>query len=163
MERGSDPGSNPGECKNGVLAGGWIVAAKKKITVKATVPVSVTHAWKVYTTPSDIMQWNHASDDWTCPRATVELKKGGRFVSRMEAKDKSAGFDFGGTYTAVKVNKLIAYRMDDGRKAIVRFAGKGARTVVRVTFEAESVFPPHFQRTGWQAILDNYKKHVLRA
>lgn len=132
----------------------------KKIKVTARLYVPVTHAWKAYTTPKDITQWNHASDDWHSPSAKHDLKKGGRFVYRMEAKDKSAGFDFSGTFSKIKRNKLIAYTMDDTRTATVRFAGKGNRTHVTVTFEAEQTHPVRMQRQGWQAILDNYKKYA---
>ena len=136
------------------------MTAKKKITVTATLNIPVTKAWKVYTTPKDIMKWNCASEDWHSPSAKHDLKKGGKFIYRMEAKDKSAGFDFGGTFTDIKTNKLIAYTMGDQRTALVRFAVKGNRTKVTVTFEAEQTNPLRMQKQGWQSILNNFKKYA---
>ena len=132
----------------------------KKITVKATVNVPVTKAWKVYTTPKDIMQWNNASEDWHTPSAKNDLKKGGKFVYRMEAKNKSTGFDFGGTFGEIKANKLIEYTITGGRKVRILFANKKNRTKVTVSFEAEQTNPLKLQRKGWQSILDNFKKYA---
>lgn len=116
--------------------------------------------WDAYNSPADIVQWNAASPDWHTPRATVDLREGGRFVSRMEAKDGSFGFDFGGTYTKVVPLKSIAYRMDDNREATVDFLDRGESCIVTVTFDAETQNSAEMQRGGWQAILDNFARHV---
>src|SRR5205085_6625362 len=96
---------------------------KKQITVETTVNVPVEKAWKIFTTPDDITKWNNASDDWHSPTAENDLRPGGKFVYRMEAKDGSFGFDFGGQYDEVKPNELIAYTIGDGRKVEVVFRG----------------------------------------
>ncbi|MDQ8164770.1 MAG: SRPBCC family protein [Gemmatimonadota bacterium] len=132
-----------------------------KITVEATVQAPVQKAWDAYNSPADIVQWNAASPDWHTPRATVDLREGGRFESRMEAKDGSFGFDFGGTYTKIVSLKSIAYRMDDNREAMVDFAEQGTNCVVTVTFDAESENSVEMQREGWQAILDSFARHVI--
>ena len=106
------------------------------------------------------MQWNNASDDWHTPRAQNDLKVGGRFLSRMEAKDGSAGFDFEGTYTKVKEYRLIAYSMDDGRIVRITFSEHGNNTTVVITFDPEQENSLEMQRAGWQAILDNFKKYA---
>jgi uncharacterized protein YndB with AHSA1/START domain len=130
-----------------------------RITVETTVRAPVARAWRAYTTPEDIKQWNAASDDWHTTAATVDLREGGAFSSRMEAKDGSFGFDFAGTYTRIIENELIEYDFGD-RKAKVEFdAGKDAVTV-RVTFDSEPAHSIDQQRQGWQAILDNYARHV---
>jgi uncharacterized protein YndB with AHSA1/START domain len=130
-----------------------------KITVETTVAAPIDKVWRVYTTPEDIKQWNAASDDWHTTAATVDLRPGGAFSSRMEAKDGSMGFDFAGTYTNVVQHKLIEYSFGD-RAAQVEFADgpKGVR--VRVTFDSESSHSIEQQREGWQAILDNFARHV---
>jgi uncharacterized protein YndB with AHSA1/START domain len=107
-----------------------------------------------------VTQWNHASDDWHSPRGTSDLRPGGTFSYRMEAKDGSMGFDFGGTYSEVIPQEIIAYEMSDGRKVTVRFQASGDSTVVTEEFDPESENSIEMQRDGWQAILENYKKHV---
>lgn len=131
-----------------------------KITIEATVKAPVEKVWKLWSNPEDIKQWNSASDDWHTPKAENDLRKGGSFSSRMEAKDGSFGFDFGGVYSEVITHKLIAYTMGDGRKVEVAFTGNGSETKILETFEAESENPVDMQRTGWQAILDNFKKYA---
>ncbi|MBM3272049.1 polyketide cyclase [Candidatus Kaiserbacteria bacterium] len=135
----------------------------ERITVEVLVDATADMAWQCFTQPEHIMQWNHASDDWRCPRAENDLRVGGRFVSRMEAVDGSEGFDFSGVYTAVVPHERIAYTMDDGRTAEVTFAVEGAGTCVVTVFDAERENPPELQRAGWQAILDNFKKHTEAA
>ena len=133
-----------------------------KITVKTTVAAPIEKVWKAYTTPADIVQWNAASADWHTTKASVDLREGGAFSSRMEAKDGSVGFDFAGTYTKITPHKLIEYSFGD-RKAQVKFTpgAKGAKGVeVKVTFDAESENSPEKQQGGWQAILDNFARHV---
>lgn len=129
------------------------------ITVETSVNAPVAKVWHAYTTPEDIIKWNAASDDWHTTKASVDLREGGEFSSRMEAKDGSFGFDFAGTYTKIVSNQLIEYAFGD-RAATVEFLSAGNSVTVRVTFEAETEHPVEMQRGGWQAILDNFKKHV---
>ena len=131
----------------------------QKITVETTVAAPVERVWRAYTTPEAITQWNAASDDWHTPRATNDLRKGGAFSSRMEAKDGSMGFDFAGTYTDVVEHERLAYAFGD-RTAEVLFRTVPGGTTVRVTFDSESTHPVEQQRQGWQAILDNFKRYV---
>jgi len=131
-----------------------------KIIAETTVAAPVAQVWKCYTTPEDIMQWNAASDDWHTTAASVDLRAGGAFSSRMEAKDGSFGFDFAGTYTNVVPHKLIEYAFGD-RSAMVEFTEGQAGVVVRVTFDAETTHTVEQQREGWQAILDNFSRHVI--
>ncbi len=130
-----------------------------KITVAATINAPIERVWNAYTTPEDIMQWNAASDDWHTPAATVDLRTGGRFCSRMEAKDGSMGFDFEGTYRNIVKHKLIEYEFGD-RTARVEFTENAEGVNVRVTFESESTHTIEQQEQGWQAILNNFKRHV---
>lgn len=129
------------------------------ITVEAVAPGPIETVWSAYTTPEAIMQWNAASDDWHTPSATVDLRVGGTFSSRMEAKDGSMGFDFAGTYTAVEPGRHIAYRFGE-RTATVDFLPRPEGVLVRVTFDPETTFPPEQQRQGWQAILDRFARYV---
>ncbi len=131
---------------------------KSTVTIQADVRASVARAWEVYTKPEYITQWNFASDEWHCPSAENDLRVGGTFSSRMEAKDGSFGFDFGGEYTAVQEYKHIAYTMGDGRTVDVQFSEKGDHTHVEVVFDIEDQNSAEMQRSGWQAILDNFKK-----
>ena len=130
-----------------------------KITVETTVAASIEEVWRAYTTPADIMQWNAASPDWHTTAATVDLREGGTFSSRMEAKNGSMGFDFAGTYTKVVPQKRIEYAFGD-RAAKVEFTPGPGGVSVRVTFDSEPTHATEQQRTGWQAILDNFKRHV---
>jgi uncharacterized protein YndB with AHSA1/START domain len=133
-----------------------------RVNVSTRIARPVEQVWNYYTSPEHITQWNSASDDWHTPRAENDLRVGGRFSSRMEAKDGSQGFDFGGSYNEVKPNEKIAYTMDDGRKAEVLFTKDGNNTDLKVTFDAETENPVEFQRGGWQAILDNFKAYAER-
>jgi uncharacterized protein YndB with AHSA1/START domain len=137
-----------------------MTANKTNITVAATVNASVEKVWAYFTQPSHIMQWNQASDDWHCPKAENDLRKGGKFSSTMAAKDGSFSFDFWGVYDEVLENELIMYTMGDGRKASVKFASNGDVTEITTTFEAEDQNPVEMQQGGWQAILNNFKKHT---
>lgn len=130
-----------------------------KITVETIVKAPVADVWKAYTTPGDIKQWNTASDDWHTTASTVDLRVGGAFTSRMEAKDGSFGFDFAGTYTKIVPDKLIEYSFGD-RIGVVEFVTGANGVTVRVTFDAESENPVEQQRQGWQAILDNFARYV---
>jgi uncharacterized protein YndB with AHSA1/START domain len=134
-----------------------------KITVETVVKADLNRVWAAWNDPEDIKQWNAASDDWHTPRSSVELREGGKFVSRMEAKDGSEGFDFEGTYTRIVPRQLIEYRMSDGREVKVEFAERPGGVLVRETFDAETENPAELQRQGWQAILDSFAKHVRRS
>lgn len=129
------------------------------ITVETLVNAPVDAVWRAYNTPSDITQWNTASPDWHTPRAAVDLRVGGEFSSRMEAKDGSFGFDFAGTYTRVVPNQRLEYTFGD-RAAIVEFLPGAAGVTVRVTFDAEEENSIDMQRSGWQAILDSFGRYV---
>jgi uncharacterized protein YndB with AHSA1/START domain len=131
-----------------------------KITVETTVAAPIEDVWRAWTTPDDIMQWNAASDDWHTTNATVDLRVGGIFSSRMEAKDGSMGFDFAGTYTKIVHHELIEYSLEDGRVVLVEFAAGHNGVTVRETFDAESANAAEQQRQGWQAILNNFARHV---
>lgn len=129
------------------------------ITVSTEVAAPLEAVWRAYTTPADIMVWNSASPDWHTPSASVDLREGGRFCSRMEARDGSMGFDFEGVYTRIVPLQRLEYRFGD-RQAQVEFWPGPQAVTVRVSFDPESVFPEDQQRAGWQAILDHFKRHV---
>lgn len=130
-----------------------------KITVETIVAAPIEKVWSAYTTPEDIQQWNAASDDWHTTAVAVDLRVGGAFSSRMEAKDGSMGFDFAGTYTKILEHQLIEYSFGD-RTAQVEFADSPKGVNVRITFDAESTHSIEQQREGWQAILNNFSRHV---
>ena len=134
-----------------------------KITVDTLARTDLQTAWTTYSNPDDITRWNNASPDWHSPRCEVDLREGGRFNTRMEAKDGSMGFDFEGTYTKVVPQQLIEYRMGDGREVTVRFDEEPDGTRVRVDFDAESENPAEMQREGWQAILDSFGRYAETA
>lgn len=131
-----------------------------KIKVETTIAAPANKVWAYYTNPEHVTKWNFASDDWCCPSASNDLKVGGRFVARMEAKDKSFGFDFEVTWDEVVENKKLAYTMADGREATISFEDAGGKTKVSTVFDAETMNPEEMQREGWQAILNNFKKYV---
>ena len=133
---------------------------KTIIAVKATVNAPIEKVWAFWTTPEHIMQWNNASDDWHTPSATNDLREGGAFNFHMAARDGSMEFDFAGVYDEVVTHQKIAYTMGDGRKVQITFSSNGSETNVVETFEAETENPIEMQRTGWQAILDNFKKYA---
>ena len=130
------------------------------ITVETTVAVSPELAWTYWTEPRHITQWNQASDDWHTPSVEQDLRVGGRFSSRMESRDGKFGFDFWGIYDAVEPYRLIAYTIGDERKVSVLFDAVRGGTQITETFEAETENSVDLQRTGWQAILDSYKRYV---
>ena len=132
-----------------------------KITVQTTVAAPIEAVWRAYNAPQDIKQWNTASEDWHTTSSTVDLRVGGAFSSRMEAKDGSMGFDFAGTYTKVEPHKRIEYSFGD-RTGRVEFEAGAKAVTVRVTFDAENQYPVEQQRQGWQAILDSFARHVER-
>lgn len=130
-----------------------------KITISTLVPAPITEVWRAYTTPEDIRQWNAASDDWHTTAASVDLRVGGQFSSRMEAKDGSFGFDFAGEYTSVEAPHLLAYRFGE-REVVVDSSQGPAGVTVTVRFDPETQNPEEAQREGWQSILNNFARHV---
>ncbi len=130
------------------------------ITVQAIINVPIKVVWKFWTTPKDIVRWNNASDDWHTTRAENDLRTGGTFNYRMEAKDGSMGFDFEGVYDKVIINKQIEYTIGDGRKVKIVFTALHNKTEIKETFEAEIVHSIEIQHDGWQFILDNFKNYV---
>lgn len=131
------------------------------ITVSTSIYATMEEVWKKWTTPEDIMLWNNASDDWFCPKATNDLRDGGKFNYTMSAKDDSFSFDFRWKYTNVEKPRVIEYRIEDWRTVSIFFEDNGCGTVkVTESFEAENENPIEMQQAGWQAILDNFKKYV---
>ena len=137
--------------------------ANTVITVEVIVNAPVEKVWKLWSAPEDIINWNNASPDWHTPSAENDLREGGKFSYRMEAKDGSFGFDFYGVYDDVVENKLIRYTTGDGRKVEVLFAPDGGSTRITESFEAENVNPIEMQRGGWQAIMDSFKEYAESA
>lgn len=133
---------------------------KTAISVQALINAPIFQVWTLWTAPEHITQWNNASDDWHTPRAENDLRVGGKFISRMEAKDGSMGFDFEGVYTVIKAHELIEYTIADGRNVKVEFSTITNQTKVIETFEAETENSIELQRGGWQAILNNFKKYA---
>ena len=129
------------------------------ITVEATVNAPIEKVWKFWTEPDHIVEWNNASDEWHTPFAENDLRSGGKFLFRMEAKDKTFGFDFNGIYDKVVLNELITYTIEGGRKVKIEFISNGTQTRVAETFEPENENPLEMQKGGWQAILNNFKKY----
>uniref|UniRef100_UPI004048A9D6 SRPBCC domain-containing protein n=1 Tax=Yoonia sp. TaxID=2212373 RepID=UPI004048A9D6 len=130
-----------------------------KITIETTVNAPLARVWESWTTPADIMAWNAASDDWHTTLSTVDLREGGTFSSRMEARDGSQGFDFHGVYTRVEPMRLIEAMMGE-RALLVEFSQVEGGVSVRETFDAEEENAVEMQKAGWQAILDNFKRHT---
>ena len=131
-----------------------------KITVEKLVKANIESVWRAWTTPDDIKQWNAASDDWHTTKASVDLREGGAFSSRMEAKDGSMGFDFAGAYTRIETHRLIEASFLGERMLTVAFEASPEGVTVRETFDAEETHPMEQQREGWQAILNNFARHV---
>jgi uncharacterized protein YndB with AHSA1/START domain len=134
----------------------------QRINIETTVKAPLAEVWRAYSSPEDIKKWNSPSPDWHTPSSTVDLREGGAFSSRMEAKDGSMGFDFAGTYTKVVDRRLIEYAFGD-RTARVEFSEGKDGVTVKIGFDAETEHPVDFQRAGWQSILDSFKKHVESA
>jgi len=131
-----------------------------KITVSTLIAAPIADVWRAYTSPEDIKQWNAASEDWHTTKAAVDLRVGGQFSSRMEAKDGSFGFDFAGVYTKVEAPKVLEYSFGD-RSASVVFTEDTHGVTLTITFDSETTHPEDQQRAGWQSILDNFARHVL--
>ncbi|MES2478325.1 MAG: SRPBCC family protein [Bacteroidota bacterium] len=132
----------------------------EKIIIETTVMAPSNKVWSLFTIPAHITQWSAASDDWHTTKAENDVREGGRFSSRMEAKDGSFGFDFSGTYTLVKEPHQINYTLDDNRKVEIKFTSDANSTRIVQAFEPEQTNPKEMQQMGWQAILDNFKKYV---
>jgi uncharacterized protein YndB with AHSA1/START domain len=131
-----------------------------KITVQATISADRGKVWDFYTNPKHITKWNFASEDWHCPSAENDMRVGGKYKARMEAKDGSYGFDFETIYDEVVDKEKFSYTMGDGRQATTRFENLGDKTRVNITFDAEGQNSEEMQKSGWQAILNNFKKYV---
>jgi uncharacterized protein YndB with AHSA1/START domain len=133
---------------------------KNVISIAVTVKKDLNSTWKYFTGDEHVIQWNFATPDWYCPRATSDFREGGTFTFRMEAKDGSFGFDFGGTYTKIVKNSLIEYKLGDDRTVRAVFSTTSEGTRINEEFDAESVHPPEQQRAGWQSILNNFKTYA---
>ena len=131
-----------------------------KITVQTLVRAELNTVWRAWNDPADIREWNTAADDWHTTQSSVDLREGGTFMARMEARDGSEGFDFEGTYTRIVPRQIIESRLEDGRNVKVEFTEVADGVLLNETFEAESENTPEVQRQGWQAILDNFARHV---
>jgi len=130
------------------------------ITIDVNITTTLDKVWDFYTKPEHITQWNFADDSWHCPSAKNDLRKGGKYIARMEAKDGSFGFDFEAVYDEVVPQKKIAFTLEDGRKTIVLFEESHKETKVTITFDAEKENSLEMQKNGWQAILNNFKKYT---
>ena len=131
-----------------------------KIIVRAIVSADKQKTWNYYTQPEHITRWNFASDDWQCPNASNDMRVGGKYVARMEAKDGSAGFDFEATYNEIIEGENFTCTLPDNRVVNVKFNELGDKMEVIITFDAEKEYPPELQRDGWQAILNNFRKYT---
>ncbi len=136
------------------------ISEKAIVTLRADIKARVEKVWKLWTDPKHIIHWNKASEDWHTPEARNDLRVGGKFLSRMEAKDSSEGFDFTGHYTYIEPHKQIEYTIDDGRKVQISFDQCGNETSVIEMFEADRFHSIELQYKGWQAILNNFKKYT---
>lgn len=136
------------------------ISEPTKVTVQAVVEAPIEKVWRYWTEPEHITKWNQASEDWHAPRAENDLRVGGTFLTRMEAKDGSMGFDFGGVYDLVKEHEQIGYTIGDGRRVDIAFADQGDTTKVVQTFDAETANPVEMQQAGWQAILNHFKAYT---
>lgn len=131
-----------------------------KITIEATISAPIAKVWSYWTKPEHITKWNFAIPEWCCPTAANDLRVGGKYAARMEAKDGSFGFDFEAVYDEVVDQKRLTYTMTDGRKATTEFERIGDRTKLTTTFDAEAQNPVDMQKSGWQAILNNFKTYA---
>jgi uncharacterized protein YndB with AHSA1/START domain len=137
-----------------------MTTGQQKVTIEATIAADTKKVWDFWTKPEHITNWNFASDEWQCPKAENDLRVGGKYFARMEARDGSFGFDFEAIYDEVIDQKKVTYTMDDGRQATTDLEPLNGSTKVTTTFDVESENDPEMQRSGWQAILDNFKKYV---
>ena len=132
----------------------------EKVTVQAVIQAPIEKVWRYWTEPAHITKWNQASEAWHAPKAENDLRVGGKFLTRMEAKDGSAGFDFAGIYNEVKLHDTLSYSMEDDRTVAITFLDQDGDTLVVETFDAEHTQPIEFQKAGWQAIMDSFKKYT---
>ncbi|HQT23904.1 MAG: activator of HSP90 ATPase [Sphingobacteriales bacterium 17-39-43] len=135
---------------------------RDKIIIQAIVSADIEKVWDYYTRPEHITKWNFASEDWQCPHASNDMRVGGKYIARMEAKDGSFGFDFEAVYDQIIVGKRFNFTMPDGREVRVTFKDADGKTEVSISFDAETENSIELQRQGWQAILDNFKKYTER-
>ncbi|MDP3469093.1 MAG: SRPBCC family protein [Daejeonella sp.] len=135
---------------------------KDKIIIQVSVSADIEKVWDYYTLPEHITKWNFASDDWQCPHASNDMRVGGKYLARMEAKDGSFGFDFEAVYDQIIVGERFSYTMPDGREVQVTFNDADGKTEVSISFDAETENPLEMQRAGWLAILNNFKKYTER-
>jgi len=140
--------------------GTYFKMENQKITIETEINAPIEKVWEYWTNPEHITKWNTSSSEWHSPRAENDVRVGGKFNIRMEAKDGSSGFDFSGTYEEVKENEFISYSMDDGRKVEVKFEKSEEGVNILETFDAEGENSIEMQKQGWQSILDNFKKYV---
>jgi uncharacterized protein YndB with AHSA1/START domain len=131
-----------------------------KITIDAVIVADIQKVWDYYNSPEHITKWNHASDDWHCPKAENDMKIGGTYLARMEAKDGSFGFDFKAIYDEIIPMAKVAYTFEDERKVVTTFEKHGVKTKVTTVFDAEAMNPIDMQKAGWQAILNNFKRYT---
>jgi len=136
------------------------MATKDQIKIEASIEENMKKVWEYWTKPEHITKWNHASEEWLCPSAENDLKEGGKFVYRMEAKDGSFGFDFSGTYKEVNPKKKLVYEIEDGRMVTILFSEEDNTTTIKQTFEPETENSKEMQKEGWQAILNTFKKYA---
>ena len=131
-----------------------------KMTVETAVKAKLKTVWDTWNNPEDIKQWNAPQDDWHTTSSAVDLREGGKFKARMEAKDGSEGFDFEGVYTRIVPKKIIEYRINDGREVKVEFIESNGSVVVKETFDTENTYTPEQQRQGWQNIMNNFGRYA---
>jgi uncharacterized protein YndB with AHSA1/START domain len=131
----------------------------EKITVQAIVNALKDKVWDYYTNPGHITQWNFADHSWHCPHAENDMRIGGRYCARMEARDGSFGFDFEATYTHIDNGDQFTYEFG-GREATVSFRTVDQSTKVTVVFDPETENPIEMQKNGWQSILNNFKNYT---
>ena len=136
------------------------MAKETRITVAATVNAGIEKVWKLWNNPEDIIKWNTPDPSWHTPSSENDLRVGGKFKNRMEAKDGSFGFDFEGVYDTVILNQEISYTLGDGRQATTIFTEQDGKTILATTFDPETENDPEFQKQGWQAILSNFVKYA---
>ncbi len=134
--------------------------ANPTVKIEASISAPVKKVWSYWTAPEHITKWNFADPSWCCPSASNDMKVGGKYIARMEAKDGSFGFDFEAIYDEVSPQKKLVYTMTDGRKVITQFEDAGNATKVTTVFDAESENPIEMQKEGWQSILNNFKSYT---
>ena len=137
-----------------------MATSKEMITVHTTINAPVETIWNYWNKPEHIVKWNFASDTWCCPKAENDLRPGGQFTYRMEAKGANMGFDFSATYDKIVPHEFISYTLEDGRKVTISFTVEEDTVLVKESFEAEGTHTDEMQKAGWQAILENFKTYV---